>query len=173
VELEIALLLHTYQQVFDVPSALPPPRSHNHAIPLIHGANLVKVKSYRYPFSQKLQIEKMVQDMLQEGIIVPSNSPFSSPIILVKKKDGTWRFYTDYRTLNAITVKDSFPIPTIDELIDELHGAQCFSKLDLHSSYHQILVKEEDRHKTAFHTHQGLYEWLVMPFGLINAPTTF
>ena len=159
--------------MFDVPSALPPPRSHNHVIPLIHGANPVKVKSYRHPFSQKQQIEKMVQDMLQEGIIVPSNSPFSSPIILVKKKDGTWRFCTDYRALNAITVKDSFPIPTIDELIDELHGAQCFSKLDLHSSYHQILVKEEDRHKTAFHTHQGLYEWLVMPFGLINAPTTF
>ena len=138
IEPEIALLLHTYQDVFYVPSRLPPTRFHNHSIPLLHGTNPIKVNPYRYPFSQKQHIEKMVQDILHECIIMLSSSPFSSPIILVKKKDGTWHFCTDYRVLNAITVKDSFP--TVDELIDELHGALYFFKLNLWFNYHQILV---------------------------------
>ncbi|KAF5472044.1 hypothetical protein F2P56_008792 [Juglans regia] len=130
-------LLQEFSDLFIEPSCLPPPREVDHCINLKEGTEPINVRPYRYAHYQKNEIEKQVQDMLQSGLVQTSTSPFSSPVLLVKKKDGNWRFCTDYRALNAATIKDRFLIPTVDDMLNELYGASYFTKLDLRAGYHQ------------------------------------
>lgn len=127
----------------------------------------------RLPFHQRQTVRELVADMLDRGVVESSKSPWSSPIVLVKKKDGTTRFCVDFRKVNNLTKKDAHPLPRIDDTLDALGGAQWFTTLDLASGYWQIEVAQADGEKTAFATPDGLYQFRVMPFGLCNAPGTF
>jgi hypothetical protein len=149
----IAELLEGFKGIFQEPSRLPPIRSHDHKIPLTVGTLLTCVRPYRYPYYQNEEIEKLVKEMMAIGVVRPSQSPYSSPILLVRKADGSWRICVDYQAFNKNTIKVKYPIPNIDELLDELHGSVIFSKLDLRSGYHQIRMRDEDVPKTAFRTH--------------------
>ena len=172
---ELDKVLEEFAQVFpkDMPKNLPPLRPINHSIDLIPGSVPCSRVPYRMSKVEQEEILKQVQELLEQGYIVPSISPFGAPVLLVDKKDGTKRMCIDYRALNKITIKNMYPIPRIDDLLDELGGSKYFSKIDLRSGYHQIRITPGDEPKTAFRTYQGLYEFKVMPFGLTNAPATF
>lgn len=168
-------LLEKYKDVFpdELPRCLPPSRSIDHKIELVPGSVPPSRPTYQLSLSEMDELKKQLQDLFDHGFIRPSQSPYGSPVLFVKKKEGDLRMCVDYRALNKQTIKNTYPLPRIDELMDRLQGATVFSKLDLRSGYHQIRISEEDIHKTAFRTRYGLYEFQVLPFGLTNAPATF
>jgi len=170
---DIQHLLALYADVFQDPKTRPPQRSYDHSIPLQPGYVPVNSRPYHYSPQHKNKIESQVKKLLESGFITHSHSPFASLVLLVKKKDGSWRFYVDYRKLNDMTIKNRFPMPIIEEILDELAGAKFFTKLGMKVGFHQIRMLPEDEQKTAFKTHQGHYQFKVMPFGLTNAPATF
>ena len=167
-------ILERFQHVFDpLPPGLPPDRGDVHEIPLEAEARPVYRGSRRLSPKEEQECVAQVTALVEHGHAQPSYSPYGSPVLFVRKKDGTLRMCVDYRALNNQTVKDKFPIPRIDAMLDSLQGATVFSKLDLSQGYHQVRIHPDDVHKTAFTTPFGHYEFTVMPFGLSNAPATF
>jgi hypothetical protein len=168
-------VLGHFKDVFpdELPAGLPPSREVDHRIELVPGATPPSRPTFRLSEKELGELKKQLEELTKSGFIQPSKSPFGAPILFVKKKDGTMRMCVDYRALNNVTVKNSYPLPRVDELFDRLQGAKYFSKIDLRSGYHQIRIAPEDVPKTAFRTRYGHFEFLVLPFGLTNAPGTF
>ena len=172
---EIKKLLIDYKDVFpeELSNRLLLERSIVHAIEMIPGTKPLSRLIYKLSYEETAELKRQLEDLLAKGYIKPSVSPYGAPVLFVQKKEGTLRLCVDYRALNKITVKNRYPLPRIDELLDKLVDAKYFTKIDLRSGYHQIRIKKEDTPKTAFRTRYGHYEFLVMPFGLTNAPATF
>jgi len=168
-------ILKEFKDIFldGLPPGNPPPRKVQHDIPLYPNLPPPFKGIFRLSQAELQELRTQLQQLLKDGKISPSTSPYGAPVLFVKKKDGSLRMCIDYRALNSQTVKNRYALPRIDELFDRLHGAKVFSKIDLTSGYWQIAIAAEDRPKTAFRTRYGHYEFNVMPFGLTNAPATF
>src|SRR5437016_1445374 len=168
-------ILNEYKDVFpdDLPIGLPPSREIDHRIELIPGSVPPSRATYKMSPKELDELKRQLQELTDHGFIQPSKSPYGAPVLFVKKKDGSIRMCIDYRALNKITIKNKYPLPRIDELLDRLQGAKYFSKIDLRSGYHQVRIHEDDVPKTEFRTRYGHFEYLVVPFGLTNAPATF
>jgi hypothetical protein len=153
---------------------LPPDRDVEFAIELIPGTAPISRRPYRKPPNELVELKKQLQDLLKKGLIHPSSSRWGCPALFMKKKkDNSLRMCVDYRQLNAMTIKNKYPLPRNDILFDQLSKAKVFSKIDLRSGYYQIKIRPQDIPKTVFSTRYGLYEYLVMSFGLTNAPAYF
>jgi hypothetical protein len=150
-----------------------PDRDIEFAIELQPGTAPISKRPYRMPPAELAELKKQLQELLDKGFIHPSTSPRGCPALFVKKKDESLRLCFDYRPLNAVTIKNKYPLPCIDVLFNQLVGAKVFSKIDLRYGYHQIKIRASDIPKTAFSTRYGLYEYFVMSFGLTNAPAYF
>ena len=168
-------LVDEFKDVFPdtLPKGRPPKRDIVHEIRTEKGVKPPSRPPYRLGPAEQDEMEEQLKDLLAQGFIRPSASPYGAPVLFVPKKDGRWRMCIDYRALNKQTVKDQFPLPRIDSLLERLGQAEVFTKLDLASGYHQIAMEETSIQKTAFRTNRGHFEFLVMPFGLCNAPATF
>ena len=169
---DVAQLLQEFADVFAEPSGVPPDRGVSHRIDLQSDKPVYR-RPYRLSSDELQELKRQLSEMLEKGWIRPSTSPYGAPVLFVKKKDGTLRACADWRALNAYTVKARTPIPNVQDLFDQVNGAQVFTKLDLASGYHQVPIHPEDIHKTAIVTRYGQFEYTVMPFGLCNAPATF
>ncbi|KAH0681196.1 hypothetical protein KY284_022281 [Solanum tuberosum] len=154
-------------------SGLPPEREVKFGIDVIPDTQPISIPPYRMAPAELRELKEQLKDLLEKGFIRPSMSPWGAPVLFVRKKDGSLRMCIDYRQLNKVTIKNKYPLPRIDDLFDQLQGARCFSKIDLRSGYHQVRVKDKDIPKTAFQTRYGHFEFVVMSFGLTNAPAVF
>src|SRR5436190_2531108 len=152
---------------------MPPQRHIEFKIDLLPGSSPIAMPTYRTAPAENDELQKQITELYQLGFIRRSSSPWGAPVVFAKERDGTLRLCIDYRRLNAMTIKNRFPMPRIDELFDMLQGATCFSKIDLQTGYHQLQVQEENIAKTAFVSHCGHHEFTVMPFELTNAPAVF
>jgi hypothetical protein len=152
---------------------MPPDRDIEFLIELLLGTPPISKTPYRMPVNELVELKKHIAELQAKGFIRPSASPWGAPMLFVEKKDGTQQMCVDYRLLNEVTMKNKYPLPWIEDLFDQMKRASVFSKIDLRLGYHQLKIWESDILKTAFHTQQGLYEYTVMSFGLMNAPAYF
>jgi hypothetical protein len=167
-------IVDQYPNVFleELPG-MPPDHDIEFVIELISGTTLIYKSPYRMSDKQLAEFKEQIQELQGKGHIRPSSSPWGAPVIFVLKKDGMQRMCVEYRALNVVTIKNKYPLPQIDDLFDQLRGACVFSKIDLWSGYYQLKIRESDILKTAFITRYGLYEYMVMSFGLTNTPAYF